>query len=134
MTLLTVRAGLLLPALALALRAGGFRRVAPRYLAARHGVRVDEARAAAIAHAVHGAARLCRPSPSCLTRAITIGYLLSREGLEARLTIGVAPEPFAAHAWLEHASLMLAGAAPARTYAPLCRIEAGAAPAFTAIA
>ena len=129
---LTVRAALLLPALALVLRAGGFRRVAPRYLAARHGVRVDETRAAAIARAVHRAARFCRPSPSCLTRAITIGYLLSREGLEARLTIGVAPEPFAAHAWLEHASLILAGAAPARHYAPLCRIEAGAAPAFTA--
>ncbi|MDQ3170650.1 MAG: lasso peptide biosynthesis B2 protein [Acidobacteriota bacterium] len=129
----TLRAAVLLPAVALALRVAGFRRVAPRYLAAGGGVRVDEPRAAAIARAVHRAARVYRPSPSCLTRAIAIGSLLSREGLEARVTIGVAPDPFAAHAWLEHGSLMLAGAAPARTYAPLCRIEAGAAPAFTAV-
>lgn len=129
----TLRAAMLLPAVALALRVAGFRRVAPRYLAARRGVRVDEPRAAAIARTVHRAARVCRPSPSCLTRAIAIGYLLSREGLEARVTIGVAPDPFAAHAWLEHGALMLAGAAPARTYSPLCRIEAGAAPAFSAV-
>ena len=115
MTGLTVRAACLLPAVALALRFAGFRRVAPRQLASPRGVRVDEARAAAIAAAVHRASRVFRPAPSCLTRAITIGCLLSREGLEARVTIGVAPDPFAAHAWLEHGSLMLAGAAPAFT-------------------
>lgn len=130
---LTLRAACLLPAVALALRFAGFRRVAPKQLASLRGVRVDEDRAAVIAAAVHRAARVFGQAPSCLTRAITIGGLLSREGLEARMTIGVAPDPFAAHAWLEHGSLMLAGAAPSRTYAPLCRIEAGAAPAFTAV-
>jgi hypothetical protein len=130
---LTLRAAFLLPAVALALRLDGFRRVAPATLTAAGAVRVDEPRAAAIATAVHRAARVLRPAPSCLTRAIAIGRLLSREGLEARLTIGVAPDPFAAHAWLEHGSRVLAGAEPARAYAPLCRIEACAAPAFTAI-
>lgn len=128
--LLTLRAAVSLPLVACAVRAAGVRRVAARQLTAAGGVRVDEARAALVARAVHRAARVCRPSPSCLTRALTIGRLLSREGLEARLTIGVSREPFGAHAWLEHGALVLAGDAPSRAYAPLCRIDAGAAPVF----
>lgn len=127
--LLTARAFVSLQIVALAVRAAGLRRVARRQLTASGGVRVDEARAVVIARAVHRAARVCRPS--CLTRALTIGRLLSREGLEARLTIGVSPAPFAAHAWLEHGTRVLAGDAPGRGYAPLCRIDAGVAPVFT---
>lgn len=130
MRLLTARALVLLPFIALAVRACGMRRVALRQLTARRGVRVDEARAAIVARAVHRAARVCRPSPSCLTRALTIARLLAREGLEVRLTIGVSRAPFEAHAWLEHGTRVLAGDAPSRDYAPLCRIDAGASPVF----
>lgn len=129
MNLLTARALVLLPLIAVAVRAGGMRRVARRQLTHAGAVRVDEARAAAIARAVHRAARVARPS--CLTRALTIGRLLTHEGLEARLTIGVSRAPFEAHAWLEHGTRVLAGDAPARGYAPLWRIEAGRAPVFT---
>lgn len=129
--MLTVRALVLLPCIALALRARGLRRVARRQLLAGGGVRIDHARAAVIARAVHRAARVCRPSPSCLTRALTIARLLSREGLEARLTLGVSRAPFDAHAWLAHGTRVLAGDAPPRDYAPLCRIDAGPAPVFT---
>lgn len=125
---LTLAAAVLLPWTAAALRLAGVRRVAPRGMAAPGGVRLDAARAAAIATAVHRAARIWRSS--CLTRAVTIARLLSREGLDARLTIGVSSEPFAAHAWLEHGTLVLAGDAPGRAYAPLCRIDAGADPVF----
>ena len=131
MILLTARAFVLLPVVALAVRARGLRRVARRQLAAQGGMRVDEARAATLARAVHRAARVCRPSPSCLTRALTIARLLSREGLEARLTIGVSRAPFEAHAWLAHGTRVLAGDAPSREYAPLCRIDAAPAPVFT---
>ena len=126
--MLTLAAAVLLPWTAAALRVAGVRRVAPRGMAAPRGVRLDAPRAAAIAAAVHRAGRLWRSS--CLTRAVTMARLLSREGLDARLTIGVSSEPFAAHAWLEHGAIVLAGDAPARAYAPLCRIDAGAAPAF----
>ncbi|MDQ3068777.1 MAG: lasso peptide biosynthesis B2 protein [Acidobacteriota bacterium] len=129
-----MRAAVLLARVSISLRLVGFRRLAPAWLSSSGRVRTDEARAQEIATGVHRAARLFRPSPSCLARAIVISRLLSREGLEARLTIGVAPDPFAAHAWLEHGSLMLAGAGPDRAYAPLCRIEAGIRPAFVPVA
>lgn len=131
MILLTMRAAVLLPVVACALRVAGVRAIARASLTTSRGVRIDEGRAAAIARAVHRAARLSIVRPSCLTRAAVIGRLLSREGLDARLTIGVSRDPFAAHAWLEHGGLMLAGESPARTYAPLCCIDAGPAPVFT---
>lgn len=128
---LTARAAAALLLVAVAVRAGGVRRVAPRQLTSRGTLRRDDARAAEIARAVHRASRMWRPSPSCLTRALAIGRLLSREGLEARMTIGVATDPFGAHAWLSHGPIVLAGEAALREYVPLCRIEAGPRPAFT---
>jgi hypothetical protein len=101
--------------------------------------RQDEARARTIARAVHRAARLMRPAPSCLSRALAAGRLLSSEGLEARLTLGVASDAdgagaFGAHAWLAHGPLVLSGEPTARVYTPLCAIEASADPAFVQIA
>lgn len=127
------RALVSLPLVALAVRAAGMRRVVRRQLSAPGSLRIDERRAAAIAAAVHRASRVCRPSPSCLTRALTIARLLAREGLEARLTIGVSHAPFEAHAWLDHGTRTLAGDAPARDYAPLCRADAGASPDIRAV-
>ena len=124
--LLTLRAAVTLPLIAAAVRARGFRDVAPRRLRAAGDVRLDAAEARAIARAVHRAGRIMRPS--CLTRALTIGHLLSRAGLEARVTLGVASDPFAAHAWVEHGGLMLAGEGAGRDYLPICTIEAGRAP------
>lgn len=132
---LSMRAAILIPVIAVVVRVAGIRHAAGAVLTMPRGVRgvrplrIDEARAARIARAVHRVARVL--PASCLTRAAVIGRLLTREGLEASITVGVARAPFAAHAWVEHGSLMLAGASPARDYAPLCRIDAGPSPVFT---
>lgn len=50
----------------------------------------------------------------CLVRSLVLLALLARRGIEARLVIGVLPEPrFTAHAWVEHegAALLSAGVA-----------------------
>ena len=69
--------------------------------------------------------------PELPGRLLPVFVLDRYEGLEARLTIGVSRAPFEAHAWLEHGTRVLAGDAPARDYAPLCRIDAATAPVFT---
>jgi hypothetical protein len=40
--------------------------------------------------------------PRCLTKSLVLSALLARRGIAATLVIGVRPEPFAAHAWVEH--------------------------------
>jgi Transglutaminase-like superfamily len=40
--------------------------------------------------------------PRCLTRSLVLTSLLARRGIPATLVIGVRPEPFAAHAWVDH--------------------------------
>jgi Transglutaminase-like superfamily len=40
--------------------------------------------------------------PRCLGRSLVLTALLARRGIPATLVIGVRPEPFAAHAWVEH--------------------------------
>lgn len=40
--------------------------------------------------------------PQCLTSSLVLTALLARRGIAAKLVIGVRPEPFAAHAWVEH--------------------------------
>jgi len=54
--------------------------------------------------AVRTAARVV-PRATCLTRALALRHLLSREGHPSSVQIGVAMEPgrrFVAHAWVEH--------------------------------
>lgn len=38
----------------------------------------------------------------CLTRSLVLVRLLARRGIPTRLVIGVKPQPFAAHAWVEY--------------------------------
>ena len=131
--MLTLRALAWLLITALALRAASYDRLARRWLLASGPTRRSDPRARVIARATHLAARLLRPRPSCLTRALAAARLLAREGLDARVTIGVAPgSTFAAHAWLAHGDLVLAGADPDRDYTPLCAIDAAPVPAFSA--
>jgi hypothetical protein len=39
----------------------------------------------------------------CLFRSLTLAALLQRRGIPSTLVIAVRPQPFAAHAWVEHA-------------------------------
>lgn len=128
--MLILRAALLLPWTAFTLRTRDVHAVVIRAMRVRTPVRTDVPRALAIAAATHRAARIWRSS--CLTRSVVIARLLAAESLEARLTLAVARAPFAAHACLLHGPRMLAGQDPARDYVPLCRIDAGVAPAFVA--
>ncbi len=41
--------------------------------------------------------------PRCLQKSLVLTELLARRGIPATLVIGVRPDPFAAHAWVEHA-------------------------------
>jgi Transglutaminase-like superfamily len=38
----------------------------------------------------------------CLTRSLVLTALLARRGVPATIVIGVCPDPFAAHAWVEY--------------------------------
>ena len=40
--------------------------------------------------------------PRCLTRSLVLTALLARRGIPAMVVIGVCPDPFAAHAWVEY--------------------------------
>lgn len=136
---LTARALFWLLAGAVLVRTRGGQHTARRGLRTPAPARHDAARARTIALATHRAARLLRPSPSCLSRALAAGRLLSSEGLEARVTLGVAGAAdgagaFAAHAWLAHGPLVLSGEPTARRYTPLCAIETSADPAFVPLA
>jgi hypothetical protein len=137
--MLTIRALVWILISAAALRALASERVARRWLESAGPTRRDDARAEAIARAVHRAARLVRPRPSCLARALAAGRLLAADGLDARITIGVTaggavPDGFAAHAWLTHGALVLAGAGADRAYAPLCAVDAAPRPVFVTLA
>lgn len=131
--MLTLHALRVLVTTAMALRVMPCRDLAERRLQAPRGARLDPARAAVIARALNRAARIVRPT--CLTRALAGAHLLAREGLAARVTIGVAsggagPRAFAAHAWLAHGGLALSGQHPGRAYAPLCSVDAAPHPVF----
>jgi hypothetical protein len=40
--------------------------------------------------------------PRCLRTSLVLTALLARRGISATLVVGVRPDPFAAHAWVEH--------------------------------
>lgn len=136
--MLTLRAMFWLVASAAAIRAVGYRRAATRLLRAPGTTRLDDLRARQLTRAVHRASRILRPRPACLSRALAGARLLAAESLAARVTIGVTPaagrrSDFAAHAWLTHGALMLAGGRTDRDYLPLCAIDACPRPGITAV-
>lgn len=136
--MLTLRAMFWLVASAAAIRVIGYRRAAKRLLHTPGATRIDPARARLLARAVHRAARILRPRPACLCRALAGARLLAAESLDARVTIGVQPaagrrSDFAAHAWLTHGSLMLAGEHTDRDYVPLCVIDASPRPGIVTV-
>jgi Transglutaminase-like superfamily len=51
--------------------------------------------------------------PRCLTASLVLTALLARRGIPATLVIAVRPDPFAAHAWVEHRGKPLLPPAPA---------------------
>jgi transglutaminase superfamily protein len=72
---------------------------------------------------------------SCLTRALTLQWMLSRRGVPTRLWVGVKggaatgvaqTNPLAAHAWLEHGGKLLIGGTLAKGYARLGHLDGAA--------
>jgi hypothetical protein len=98
-------------AVRLALRGLGYRRthdLLARRLAAGP-LRAEPATARLIAEAVDRAGRHAGPPAGCLARSLTLWWLLRARGLEADLWIGVrrAEAALEAHAWVEHAGLVI---------------------------
>jgi transglutaminase-like putative cysteine protease len=46
--------------------------------------------------------RVLPRDPRCLARSLVLTALLARRGVPATIVIGVCPDPFAAHAWVEY--------------------------------
>jgi hypothetical protein len=66
-----------------------------------------------IAHAVNVTLRPLPTDVRCLFRSLTLLTLMERRDIHPKLIIGVRPEPFAAHAWIElHGQPLLAAADP----------------------
>jgi hypothetical protein len=116
----------LLPLAGLSLRLAGLRRTC----AWLHGLdrgglcRVDggQERVRSVARMVDIAARQLPYRPACLQCALVLWALLVRQGLDARLIIGVAKPggAFAAHAWVELDHAVLNDDAQVRRhYAPI---------------
>lgn len=51
--------------------------------------------------------------PRCLTTSLVLTALLARRDISGTLVVGVRPDPFAAHAWVEQAGRPLLPPAPA---------------------
>jgi hypothetical protein len=101
-----VSAALLLPVATLLLRVIGWRRlewVGTRLTGSRSRA-VSSLDAAAVDHLVRAAAARSRPPSTCLSRSLTLSFLLRRQGIENELCIGVRRDDgqFEAHAWVEH--------------------------------
>lgn len=114
---LLLRSFALLPIVALSLRLFGFRRtqalLAPPLSPAGARPAGD---AAALQVRIFRTARMVRAAahhaplrPTCLAESLTLWRLLRRQGLEARLRIGVrkVARRFEAHAWVEQAGVAL---------------------------
>jgi len=102
-----------LPVVAAALRVFGLRRVC-RILsgaaAAKPSARAEDAgEARALSRLVVIAARRGAGRPTCLARSVTLWWLLRRRGIDSSLRIGVRTVQgrMEAHAWVEHAGLVL---------------------------
>ena len=81
-----------------------------RLLAPTHQGRSDRARAELVARAVLRAAHHLPLGTNCLDRAVALWWMLSAHGVGATLQIGIRKnddETLAAHAWVEHDSVVL---------------------------
>jgi len=101
-----IRALALAPAVALALRALGLRRVRAalgRASATARGTAPSPERASRIAALVERAAARAPLAGGCLARALVVWTLLRREGIAAELRLGVRrpPRGLEAHAWVD---------------------------------
>ncbi len=103
----------LLPAVAFGLRAFGLRRVSaflsrhtPILPASRPA---DSERPRALGRLVNGAAHRLPGRPACLSRSVTLWWLLRRRGIDSAIRIGVrtAEGRFEAHAWVELGGVVL---------------------------
>jgi len=66
-----------------------------------------------LAHAVNVTLRPLPTDVRCLFRSLTLLTIMERRNMRPKLIIGVRPEPFAAHAWIElHSQPLLAPADP----------------------
>ena len=110
---LVLRLVALLPSVAAAIRIFGLRRVC-RFLS-RHPV-IGEGATAPDVQGAREAARLVNAAafripgrPNCLTRSVTLWWILRRRAIGSALRIGVrtAAGRFEAHAWVELAGLVL---------------------------
>jgi hypothetical protein len=109
---LLARTLVLLPLTAASLRILGFGRT-QALLAPAAGAapgRQDLPAAQSIARIVNGAAPWSPLHANCLPRAVVLCRLLSQQGMQAELKLGVARPggEFSAHAWVEHAGVALA--------------------------
>jgi hypothetical protein len=106
---LFLRAVVLLPLVALSLRWRGFRetQAALQRFLSKANPEPDAAFASKIAaltaHMVNAADRHGLVHPSCLSKSLTLWWLLGRQGIPSRLRIGIRKEKekFEAHAWVE---------------------------------
>lgn len=136
--LLLLRVGLLLAVVRVGLRVVPLRRL---HAFVARGPRLPRVRPAPAAQPV---ARLVWAvevtgrylAGSCLARALTLQWMLSRRGVPTRLWVGVKggaaagaaqKKPLAAHAWLEHGGKLLIGGTLAKGYARLGHLDGGGA-------
>lgn len=118
---LLCRSVLLLAGLRLGLATMPFAAMQGRGPRPRAGRQPDPAAIADVAWAVATAARLPWLS-NCLAEALAAQALLARQGLPARLVLGVAraeATPLLAHAWLECDGQVVVGEAGRARYVPL---------------
>jgi hypothetical protein len=105
-----LQAAVLLPMIALGVRCIGLQRTYKILSALPRGRRspredhVALVRAHSTARMVRGAARHGAYHPSCLPQALTLWWLLHRQGIQAQLRIGVCKENgrLLGHAWIEY--------------------------------
>jgi hypothetical protein len=106
---LFLRAVLLLPLLTLSLRARGFRstrRFLQKFITPTKNPPVDadaDSQVTLTSRLVLAAARISPIRSTCLERALSLWWLLARQGIATQFRIGVQKdgEEFRAHAWVE---------------------------------
>jgi hypothetical protein len=118
---LLLRAALLLPMVALALRVlplDVLLRLPDRPAGPGPAIRAERIAALVEAAALREPFRV-----TCLHKAFALYTLLRRRGIEAELVMGTAHAHggLEAHAWVEHRGAALGGGTPTETFAPLVR-------------
>jgi hypothetical protein len=100
-----IKAGALLIVARLALLVLGFRRTAAVFHRLSGGVRrrpsIEPPRVHSTTYAISLAASLIPSRMLCLERSLALYYSLRRDGIPAKLRLGVRALPFGAHAWVE---------------------------------